>query len=89
MLLRRADASCTTEDVTQEAPDNGAYIKHRWLRGPPGAAGRCFLHPELVATLQCVGSKRFYCNSVCFYQGWREWIKSRQGEQRRPGLEEA
>lgn len=38
--------------------------------------GRCCQHPEATATLQCIGSKRLFCTSACFFNGWREWIKS-------------
>lgn len=79
VLLRRADGTHTTDipNVPEEAaPVDGAFLRHRWMRGP--GSGRCCVHAETVATLQCIGSRKFYCNAACFHGGWREWMKGRE-----------
>ena len=30
VLLRRPDGTSTSEDITESAPSDGFYLKHRW-----------------------------------------------------------
>lgn len=78
VVIRKADSSCTTEDIPEENPVDGAYIRYRWYRsGNSRKAAVCSVHPAEAATLQCIATKTYHCGEECFIQSWREWMRNR------------
>jgi hypothetical protein len=80
VLLRRADASCTTDDASADNPVDGCVLRCRWLRSASRlrTSGVCTVHPGAPATLQSVAHKTFHCTPECFVAAWRDAARSRQ-----------
>lgn len=74
-MLRRADASCTSEDVPEEAPQDRCFLRSRWYRSTAHAKRQaaCGLHPQSAATLFCLATRTYHCTSKCFIQSWRTY----------------
>ena len=80
LLLKRADASCTTDDASDENPVDGHALRFRWLRSGSrvrSSGGFCNVHPGAPATLQSVQFKTFHCSSDCFIAAWNEAARTR------------
>jgi hypothetical protein len=73
VLLRRSDASCTTDDASAENPVDGHLLRVRWLKSSSRVrvSGFCNVHPASLATLQSVQHKTFHCSSECLVAAWK------------------
>ncbi|KAG6542221.1 hypothetical protein Mapa_016349 [Marchantia paleacea] len=80
VLLRRPDNSVTTDDIPDQAPVDGFYLRCRWYRiQSDKRVAVCSVHPSEPATLQCLGcvkaklavSKSYHCSPKCFADSWR------------------
>jgi hypothetical protein len=80
LLLKRADASCTTEDASEANPVDGHTLRCRWYKSGSrvrSSGGFCFVHPGAPATLQSVQFKTFHCSPECFVAAWRDAARTR------------
>jgi hypothetical protein len=79
VLLRRADASCTTDEASEEAPVDGHQLRCRWVRSGSRvrSSGVCTVHPGAPATLQSIQFKTFHCGPECFVAAWRDATRAR------------
>ncbi|CAM6103432.1 unnamed protein product [Calypogeia fissa] len=80
VLLRRPDSSVTTDDIPEQAPVDGFYLRCRWYRiQSDKRVAVCSVHPSEPATLQCLGCvkaklpvvKSYHCSPKCFADSWR------------------
>eukprot|EP00249_Psilotum_nudum_P023553 c28921_g1_i1 orf=356-2137(+) len=80
VLLRRPDSSSTTDDVTENSPLDGYFLRCRWYRSQGDKrVAVCSVHPTEPATLQCLecsklklpGNKSYHCSSQCFKDSWK------------------
>ncbi|EYU20684.1 hypothetical protein ABFS83_11G002500 [Erythranthe nasuta] len=80
VLLRRADKSVFTDDVTEFNPIDGHFLRYKWYRiQSDKKVAVCSVHPTEQATLQCLGcvkakipvAKSYHCSTKCFSDAWQ------------------
>ncbi|XP_044509056.1 carbon catabolite repressor protein 4 homolog 1-like [Mangifera indica] len=80
VLLRRADKSVITDDVSESAPIDGHFLRYKWYRiQSDKKVAVCSVHPAEQATLQCVAcvkakipvAKSYHCSPKCFSDAWQ------------------
>ncbi|KAL0334241.1 UNVERIFIED_CONTAM: Carbon catabolite repressor protein 41 [Sesamum angustifolium] len=80
VLLKRADKSVITDDVTELNPIDGHFLRYKWYRVQSDKkVAVCSVHPTDQATLQCLGcvkakipvAKSYHCSPKCFSDAWQ------------------
>ncbi|KAK4432186.1 Carbon catabolite repressor protein 41 [Sesamum alatum] len=80
VLLKRADKSVITDDVTELNPIDGHFLRYKWYRVQSDRkVAVCSVHPTEQATLQCLGCvkakipvvKSYHCSPKCFSDAWQ------------------
>ncbi|KAL0428632.1 UNVERIFIED_CONTAM: Carbon catabolite repressor protein 41 [Sesamum latifolium] len=80
VLLKRADKSVITDDVTELNPIDGHFLRYKWYRVQSDKkVAVCSVHPTEQATLQCLGcvkakipvAKSYHCSPKCFSDAWQ------------------
>ncbi|KAL2228289.1 carbon catabolite repressor protein 4 homolog 1-like [Sesamum indicum] len=80
VLLKRADKSVITDDVTELNPIDGHFLRYKWYRVQSDKkVAVCSVHPAEQATLQCLGcvkakipvAKSYHCSPKCFSDAWQ------------------
>lgn len=80
VLLKRADKSVITDDVSESNPIDGYFLRYKWYRiQSDKKVAVCSVHPTEQATLQCIGcvkakipvAKSYHCSPKCFSDAWQ------------------
>ncbi|KNA11058.1 hypothetical protein SOVF_138410 [Spinacia oleracea] len=80
VLLRKPDKSVINDDVPENAPIDGQFLRYKWYRiQSDKKVPVCSVHPTESATLQCLGcvkgkipvTKSYHCSPKCFSDAWQ------------------
>lgn len=80
VVVRKPDKSVTNEDVPENSPVDGHFLRYKWYRiQSDKKVAVCSVHPTEVATLQCLGclkakiavAKSYHCSPKCFSDAWQ------------------
>ncbi|KAJ0788011.1 putative poly(A)-specific ribonuclease [Helianthus annuus] len=80
VLIRHPDKTVSTEDVPENLPLHGCFLRYKWYRiQSDKKVAICSVHPSEQATLQCLGcvkaklpvAKSYHCTTKCFSDAWQ------------------